>query len=81
MRTPLLHRIHDYFFPHRRNNYHPHLFGTKSIAVLAAVVIVFEAGYLFQTKIIFLKTSFLASVLPGALVALAGRTFEVEQAL
>ena len=72
-RTPLLHRLHDYFFPHRRNNYHPHLFSTASVAVLVLAVLIFEAGYLVQTKIIFLRTNFLASVLPGALVALTNQ--------
>ena len=72
-RTPLLHRLHDYLFPHRGNNYHPHLFSAASITALVAVVIVFEAGYLVQTKLVFLRTNFLASVLPGALVALTNQ--------
>lgn len=69
-RKPLLHHLHDYFFPHRRNNYRPHIFSITSIVVLVLAVIVFEAGYVAQTKIVFLKTDFLASVLPGTLVAL-----------
>ncbi|HVB19721.1 MAG TPA: CAP domain-containing protein [Candidatus Paceibacterota bacterium] len=73
MRTPFFHKLHDYFFPHKRNNYRPHLFSIASIAALVAVVIVFEAGYLVQTKLVFLKTDFLASVLPGALVALTNQ--------
>jgi hypothetical protein len=73
MKKPLLHHLHDYFFPHRRNNYRPHLFSITSIVALVLAVIVFEAGYLVQTKIIFLKTDFLASVLPGALVALTNQ--------
>ncbi|MFA5998298.1 MAG: CAP domain-containing protein [Candidatus Paceibacterota bacterium] len=73
MKKPLLHHLHDYFFPHPRNNYRPHLFSVASIAVLAIAVIIFEAGYLVQTKFVFLKTDFLASVLPGTLVALANQ--------
>ena len=71
MKKPLLHHLHDYFFPHPRNNHRPNLFSLASVAALFLAVIVFEAGYLVQTKIIFLTTDFLASVLPGALVALA----------
>ncbi|MCR4334032.1 MAG: CAP domain-containing protein [Patescibacteria group bacterium] len=73
MKKPLLHHLHDYFFPHPRNNYRPHLFSVVSVAVLVCAVVIFEAGYLVQTKIVFLKTDFLASVLPGALVVLTNQ--------
>ncbi|MFA5942468.1 MAG: CAP domain-containing protein [Candidatus Paceibacterota bacterium] len=73
MRKPILHHLHDYFFPHPRNNHCPHLFSTASLAVLAIAIVIFEAGYLVQTKIVFLRTDFLASVLPGALVALTNQ--------
>jgi len=72
-KKPIVHHLCDYFFPHSRNNYRPHLFSTTSVAVLALAIIVFEAGYLVQTKFIFLKTDFLASVLPGALVVLTNQ--------
>ncbi len=72
-RKPLLHHLHDYFFPHPRNNYRPHIFSGVSIAALVVAVIVFEGAYLVQTKIVFFKTDFLASVLPGALVALTNQ--------
>lgn len=73
MRKPLLHHLSDYFFPHPRNDHRPHIFSTASVAALVAVVIVLEAGYLVQTKFVFLETDFLASVLPGALVALTNQ--------
>jgi hypothetical protein len=73
MKKPLLHHLQDYFFPHRRNNNRPNLFSLASVGALVLAVIVFEAGYLVQTKIVFLKTDFLASVLPGALVALTNQ--------
>lgn len=73
MRKPLHHHLHDYFFPHPRNAYRPHLFSTASVTVLVIVVIMLEAGYLVQTKYVFLKTDFLASVLPGVLVALTNQ--------
>lgn len=69
-RKPLLHHLHDYFFPHPRNNYRPHLFSGLSVAVLVIAIILLEGAYLVQTKFVFLETDFLASVLPGALVAL-----------
>ncbi|MDP2665520.1 MAG: CAP domain-containing protein, partial [bacterium] len=72
-RKPLHHHLLDYFLPHSRNNYHPHLFSAASIAVLVFAVIVFEGAYLVQTKYVFFKTDFLASVLPGALVALTNQ--------
>ncbi|MBI4088989.1 hypothetical protein HY415_02745 [Candidatus Kaiserbacteria bacterium] len=72
-RKPLAHHLHDYFFPHSRNNYRPHLFSAVSVAVLVFAIVAFEAGYLVQTKYVFFKTDFLASVLPGALVALTNQ--------
>jgi len=73
MKKPLLHHLHDYFFPHRRNNHRPNIFSAMSVAVLVFAVVIFEAGYLIQTKIVFLKTDFLAAVLPGTLVALTNQ--------
>ena len=73
MKKPLHHHLQDYFFPHSRNNYRPNLFSVTSVAVLVLAVIIFEVGYLVQTKIVFLKTDFLASVLPGALVSLTNQ--------
>ncbi|MCX6787112.1 MAG: CAP domain-containing protein [Candidatus Kaiserbacteria bacterium] len=72
-RKPLVHHLRDYFFPHPHNNYRPHLFSITSVAVLVLAVVVFEAGYLVQTKFVFFRTDFLASVLPGALVALTNQ--------
>lgn len=73
MRKPLRHHFYDYFFPHPRNNHRPNLFSAMSVAVIVFAVVLFEAGYLVQTKFVFLKTDFLASVLPGALVILTNQ--------
>lgn len=70
MRPSFLHHLHDYFFPHKRNRHHPHIFGATSVAVLVSLIIVCEGAYFAQTKLVFLKTDFLASVLPGVLVRL-----------
>ncbi|MDP2655909.1 MAG: CAP domain-containing protein [bacterium] len=72
-KKPLHHHLLDYFLPHPRNNYRPHLFSAVSIAVLVFAVIIFEGAYLVQTKYVFFNTNFLASVLPGALVALTNQ--------
>ncbi len=69
----LHHHFLDYFFPHKRNSYRPHLFSTASVAALVFAVIVFEGAYLVQTKFVFLKTDFLAAVLPGALLTLTNQ--------
>jgi hypothetical protein len=70
VKKPLHHHLRDYFFPHRDNNYRPHLFSQTSVIALAVVIIVCEVGFLAQTKIVFLSTDFLASVLPGVLTDL-----------
>lgn len=70
MKKPFLHLLQDYFLPHPRNNHRPHLFSVASVAALVFAVVIFEAGYLVQTKIVFIKTDFLASVLPGVLASL-----------
>lgn len=69
-RKPFLYHLHDYFFSHKRNNHRPHLFSLVSVAILVCSVLVFEGAYFVQTKVVFLKTDFLASVLPGVLVSL-----------
>jgi hypothetical protein len=74
MRKPFLHHLQDYFFPHPRNDHRPHLFSTASVAVLVLAVIIFEAGYLVQTKVVFLSTDFLASVLPAVLADLTNES-------
>lgn len=73
MSKPIRHHLADYFFPHERNHHRPHIFSIASVAVLAIAVVVFEAGYIAQTKFVFLQTDYLASVLPGALVALTNQ--------
>ncbi|MEA2701489.1 MAG: hypothetical protein QOE22_198 [Candidatus Parcubacteria bacterium] len=65
-----LHRIHDHFFPHERNAYQPHIFSPVSLGVFVLGLLVLQGAYFAQTKLIFERTDFLASVLPGALTAL-----------
>lgn len=69
-RKPLHHHLSDYFFPHPRNNYRPHIFSYASILAIAVTIIVSEIGYVAQTKYVFLNTDFLAAVLPSVLTDL-----------
>jgi len=69
-KKPLHHHLRDYFFPHRENDYRPHIFSQTSVIVLALFVIICEVGFIAQTKILFLSTDFLASVLPSVLTDL-----------
>lgn len=64
------HHFHDYFLPHERNGFRPHLFGVTSVAALAVVILILELGFIAQVKLVFPNTEFLASVLPGVLATL-----------
>ncbi len=59
-----------WFVPHRGNDYKPVLFTAGGVALVLLILVVLEAGYLFDTRIIATKTNFLASVLPGVLATL-----------
>jgi hypothetical protein len=63
-------RLHDYFLPHKGNGYKPHVFRTASVASLVLAIVILEGAYLTQVDFVFPKTNFLASVLPGTLIAL-----------
>ncbi len=67
---PFRKRVHDYFFPHARNAYKPHLFSIRSLSVVVIGMTLLQAAYFAQTKIIFHHTHFLASVLPSVLTGL-----------
>ena len=69
-KRPILHRLHHYFFPHKRNGYKPHIFRTASVAIIVLAVVVLEGAYLTQIKFVFPHTNFLGAVLPGALLTL-----------
>lgn len=70
MRKPLAHHLLDYFIPHERNGHKPRIFGALSVAVFVFAIVVLEGAYIADTKFLFLRTDFLASVLPSALVSL-----------
>jgi Cysteine-rich secretory protein family len=62
--------LHDYVIPHERNNHRPNFFSRTSLGVFLIGLLILEAGYFIQTTVVFKKTNFLASVLPGVLVSL-----------
>ncbi len=76
-RTPLVHHLHDFFFPHERNGHRPHLFRSASVLAIAVFVVALETGYVLQADSLS-RSGFLASVLPGALVALTNADRSAE---
>ena len=62
--------MHHYLFPHRRNNFRPHIFSRESVAALALIMLLIQGAYLFQVHVVLQNTGFLASVLPAALTEL-----------
>ncbi len=70
MRKPLHHHLLDYFLPHARNDYRPHFFAPVSIAIIALLLVLAQLAYLADTRVAFFNEDFLASVLPGSLIAL-----------
>lgn len=63
--------IKDFFLPHKGNGYKPLMFSAGAIAVLVLAVLLVQAAYVVDLTVVFKKTGFLASVLPGVLVSLA----------
>jgi len=63
-------RLKNHFVPHRGNDYKPHLLRHNSMLVFFLVIVVCELALLTQVFIVFDKTKFLASVLPGVLTSL-----------
>ena len=80
-RKPLHHHLIDYFFPHKRNGYRPHFFSVKSVVFIVGTVLLLEAGYIAQVKLVFPNTNFLASVLPGVLATLTNEARAASDAL
>lgn len=60
----------NFVVPHEGNNYKPHLLRHESIMAVFMTIIVLELAFLAQVFIVFDKTKFLASVLPGVLTSL-----------
>ena len=66
----LMSHLKNYFIPHVGNDHKPHSLRRKSVLAIFLVIIVIELGFLGQVFVVFDKTKFLASVLPGVLTVL-----------
>jgi Cysteine-rich secretory protein family len=62
--------LKNYFIPHAGNDHKPHSLRHKSVLTIFLLIIIIELGFFVQIFIVFDKTNFLASVLPGVLTAL-----------
>jgi hypothetical protein len=62
--------LKKYFIPHHGNEFKPHFLRHESMMVFLFLVLAIEIGFLIQVFVIFDKTNFLASVLPGVLTNL-----------
>lgn len=69
-----------YFIPHEHNNHEPHFLRHESMLFLFLLIIIIEVGFLAQVFLVFDKTKFLASVLPGVLTELTNREREAYDA-
>ena len=63
-------RLADFFFPTKRNHYHPGIFKKEPLIAIAAALLFFQAAYFASVFVAFKNPNFLAAVLPGALTAL-----------
>lgn len=62
--------LKKYFIPHKHNDYRPHFLRHESVLLVLLFIIIVEAAFLAQVFIVFDKTNFLASVLPGVLTTM-----------
>jgi hypothetical protein len=62
--------LRDFVLPHRGNGFKPLLLTAGGVAAALLVIALVQGAYLLDTKLVFTKTNFLASVLPGTLAAL-----------
>lgn len=69
----LLNWFKKYFIPHEKNEYKPHSLRQQSALAIFSLLIVIELGFLIQVMVVFDKTNFLASVLPGVLTMITNQ--------
>ncbi len=65
-----------HFIPHEGNNHNPHFLRHNSVMIFLLIIIVVQLGFLAQVFLVFDKTKFLASVLPGVLTTLTNKERE-----
>jgi uncharacterized protein YkwD len=69
-RRRLHHKVRDFLIPHHGNLYRPAIFYASSVMAIAIIVVAFECFYVFGAAYLARSESFLASVLPAAIVSL-----------
>ncbi len=67
----VLHDLKTFLIPCAENDHRPGFFRKESVISIFAIAVLVWGGYFVQTKLVFLKTNFLAAVLPGVLTVLA----------
>lgn len=65
-----LKKLQNHFIPHEDNEFKPHFLRHQSMVFVLFVVLIIELGFLVQVFLVFDKTKFLASVLPGVLTSI-----------
>lgn len=60
----------NYFIPYKGNDYKPQFLRHEARMLSLLLILVLELGFIVQVYVIFDKTSFLASVLPGVIATL-----------
>lgn len=65
--------LRDHLLPHEGNGFKPLLFTAAGVGSVILVLLLVQAAYVVQTKIVFKDTDFLASVLPGVLATLTNK--------
>src|SRR3989344_1981892 len=65
--------LKKYFIPHKDNDHKPYFLRHESVLAFFFALIIFEVAFLVQVFIVFDKTNFLASVLPGILTSLTNQ--------
>jgi len=73
MAKKLRSQLHDQLIPHEGNGFKPLLFTATGVGAVIVVLLLVQAAYFVQTKIVFTQTNFLASVLPGVLATLTNQ--------
>lgn len=69
-RHSLRKRVHSYLVPHKGNQYSPRIFAYTSVVAIVLVLVLMQAVYFLDTHVVFKRTNFLSSVLPGVLITL-----------
>jgi hypothetical protein len=68
--SKITHWLRKYFIPHDKNDHMPHVLRHRSFLFFLGLIVLIQLSFVTQIFIVFDKTGFLASVLPGVLTSL-----------